>query len=115
MQGTSGTQLSKGKKAKKGVDTAAPAGASTVSSGVKLENVRHCQLLQHKHSCICIHAIHLALPRISVQGTSHVHKHLYIRSQHDLRIACAACTVALSLTRLLPLELNVQSCLSAVL
>lgn len=41
VQGTSGAQSSKGsKKGKKGADAAAPAGASTVSSGIKLENVR---------------------------------------------------------------------------
>lgn len=42
VQGSSGAQPSKGgKKGKKGTDAAAPAGASTVSSGIKLENVRH--------------------------------------------------------------------------
>ena len=37
--GSSGSQSSKGKKGKKGADSGVPAGASSVSSGVKLENV----------------------------------------------------------------------------
>lgn len=59
VQGSSGAQTSKGKKGKKGADTAAPAGASTVSSGIKLENVRRSQLQQHTCSCICICLQHI--------------------------------------------------------
>lgn len=72
MQGAASGPPSKGKKGKKGSD-AAPAGASSVSSGVKLENVSTATLFlrtsnaptpvtSYYHSVLTLHACAIWLP-----------------------------------------------------